>query len=53
MHAQYALHVLLFSLMLVVSLIDIDEQTIPDEVTLPGTLAGAVARGAAAAIAAD
>jgi len=33
-------HYLLFSLMLVATFIDIDEKTIPDTITLPGTLLG-------------
>ncbi len=39
-HAQYFGHILLVSLMIVASLIDLDEQTIPDAITIPGTLAG-------------
>lgn len=38
--AGFALHAVLAWLMLVASLIDIDEKTIPDEVTVPGTLIG-------------
>ena len=33
-------HAILFALMLVATFIDLDEQTIPDEITVPGTLAG-------------
>jgi leader peptidase (prepilin peptidase)/N-methyltransferase len=40
LHARYASHVILVSLMLVASLIDIDEKTIPDAITIPGTLVG-------------
>ncbi len=38
--ANYLSHLLLISLMVVASFIDIDEQIIPDEVTVPGALAG-------------
>jgi leader peptidase (prepilin peptidase)/N-methyltransferase len=40
LHAQYLSHVLLACLMLVASLIDLDEQTIPDSITVPGTTLG-------------
>ncbi len=40
--AQYAGHVMLFALMLVATFIDFDEKTIPDAVTVPGTLLGLV-----------
>jgi leader peptidase (prepilin peptidase)/N-methyltransferase len=40
LHVQYACHVLLFSLMLVATFIDFDEQTIPDAITVPGAFAG-------------
>lgn len=39
-HAQFAAHAALIGLMLVASLIDLDEKIIPDEVTVPGTLLG-------------
>jgi leader peptidase (prepilin peptidase) / N-methyltransferase len=39
-HQQYLAHVLLGWLMLVASMIDIDEKTIPDAVTVPGTILG-------------
>ncbi len=39
-HLRYVSHVLLAVLMLAASLIDLDEQTIPDEITVFGTLAG-------------
>lgn len=39
-HVEYLMHVVLCSLMLVASLIDVDETTIPDAVTVPGTLFG-------------
>jgi prepilin signal peptidase PulO-like enzyme (type II secretory pathway) len=39
-HAQYFAHILLLSLMIMASLIDLDEQTIPDAITIPGTLSG-------------
>jgi leader peptidase (prepilin peptidase) / N-methyltransferase len=37
-HAQFFVHVVLISLMLVATFIDFDEQTIPDSITVPGTL---------------
>ncbi|HLA85817.1 MAG TPA: A24 family peptidase [Thermoguttaceae bacterium] len=40
MHAQFAAHTLLAWLMLVATLIDLDEKTIPDAITVSGTLAG-------------
>ena len=40
LHLQYVSHLLLLSLMLVASLIDVDERNIPDSITLPGTLLG-------------
>jgi prepilin signal peptidase PulO-like enzyme (type II secretory pathway) len=40
LHANFLAHAVLFLLMLVASLIDLDEKTIPDLVTIPGTLAG-------------
>ena len=39
-HEQFIAHVVLFCFMLVAFWIDIDEMTIPDGVTIPGTLAG-------------
>jgi len=36
----FCAHTILFSLMLAVTFIDIDEKTIPDEITLPGTVLG-------------
>jgi prepilin signal peptidase PulO-like enzyme (type II secretory pathway) len=39
-HSQFLAHAVLFALMLVATFIDLDEQTIPDEVTIPGTLLG-------------
>jgi leader peptidase (prepilin peptidase)/N-methyltransferase len=41
-HLQYAAHVVLISLLLVATFIDFDEQTIPDEITVTGTLLGLV-----------
>lgn len=38
--AQFVSHALLFTLMLIASLIDFDEKLIPDEVTAPGTYLG-------------
>ena len=43
LHLEFAAHVLLIALMLVASLIDVDEKIIPDEVTIPGTLIGLLA----------
>lgn len=40
LHACYTSHVCLLSLMTIATFIDIDEQTIPDLVTLPGALLG-------------
>jgi leader peptidase (prepilin peptidase) / N-methyltransferase len=37
-HLQFMSHVLLLCLMLAASFIDIDEQIIPDEITVPGTI---------------
>lgn len=37
-HLRYLGHVVLVSLMLAASLIDLDEKTIPDSITVPGTL---------------
>lgn len=38
LHLQFAAHIALFCLMLAATFIDIDDQIIPDGVTLPGTL---------------
>jgi prepilin signal peptidase PulO-like enzyme (type II secretory pathway) len=38
--AQFTAHLILISLMLVASFIDIDEKTIPDAITVPGMLLG-------------
>lgn len=43
LHVQYGCHWVLISLMLVASLIDADEKTIPDAITVPGTLFGLAA----------
>lgn len=43
LHVSYACHLVLIGLMTALSLIDIDEKTIPDTITLPGTLAGLTA----------
>jgi prepilin signal peptidase PulO-like enzyme (type II secretory pathway) len=40
LHTQYLGHVILLSLMLVATFIDLDEQTIPDAITVSGTVAG-------------
>jgi len=37
---QFVSHAILLSLMLVATFIDFDEKTIPDEITIPGTLCG-------------
>ncbi len=42
-HAQFVAHAILLCLMIVVSVIDLDEKTIPDEITVPGTLLGLLA----------
>lgn len=39
-HAQFAVHAAFIWLMLLASVIDIDEQIIPDAITIPGTLLG-------------
>lgn len=39
-HAQFLAHLVLIALMLVATFIDFDEQTIPDSITIPGTLLG-------------
>ncbi|MBC7856928.1 MAG: prepilin peptidase [Pirellulaceae bacterium] len=39
-HAQFLAHAILIAVMLVATFIDFDEQTIPDSVTVPGTLLG-------------
>jgi leader peptidase (prepilin peptidase)/N-methyltransferase len=40
LHAQFAAHFGLIAFMTVATFIDFDEQTIPDSITIPGTLAG-------------
>lgn len=40
LHALFLSHAVLLGLMLVASLIDVDEKTIPDSITVPGALAG-------------
>ncbi len=40
---QFAAHAILLCLMIVASVIDLDEKTIPDEITVPGTLLGLIA----------
>lgn len=42
LHLTYASHLILLSLMIVATFIDVDDRVIPDSVTLPGTLAGLV-----------
>jgi len=41
-HLRFVSHAVLFFLMLAASLIDLDEKTIPDAITIPGTLVGLV-----------
>ncbi len=41
-HTQFAAHALLGTLMLAAAMIDVDEQIIPDSITVPGTLAGVI-----------
>ncbi len=43
LHVQFIVHALLVWLMLVASLIDVDEKTIPDGIAVPGTLVGLLA----------
>ena len=45
LHYEFFSHLTLISLMLAASLIDCDEKTIPDAITVPGTLAGPAAGG--------
>src|SRR5204862_5239331 len=40
LHQQFVSHAILMALMLVATFIDFDEKTIPDEITIPGTLIG-------------
>jgi prepilin signal peptidase PulO-like enzyme (type II secretory pathway) len=40
LHHQFLSHAILMALMLVATFIDFDEKTIPDEITIPGTLVG-------------
>ena len=40
LQTQYATHLVLISLMVVATFIDFDEQTIPDAITIPGTILG-------------
>jgi leader peptidase (prepilin peptidase) / N-methyltransferase len=47
LHLQFLSHAILFALMLIATFIDFDEQTIPDEVTVPGALLGLILAGAA------
>ncbi|MBW8883893.1 MAG: prepilin peptidase [Planctomycetia bacterium] len=42
LHQQFVSHAILIALMLVATFIDFDEKTIPDEITIPGTLIGLV-----------
>lgn len=47
LHLEFLSHAILIGLMLVATFIDFDEQTIPDAITLPGTLLGLVLIAAA------
>ena len=47
LHLEFLSHSILIGLMLVATFIDFDEQTIPDAITLPGTLLGLVLIAAA------
>jgi prepilin signal peptidase PulO-like enzyme (type II secretory pathway) len=40
LHNQFVSHAILLALMMVATFIDFDEKTIPDEITIPGTLCG-------------
>jgi leader peptidase (prepilin peptidase)/N-methyltransferase len=40
LHQQFLSHMILFALLLAATFIDFDEKTIPDEITIPGALAG-------------
>ena len=40
LHLQFTAHCILIGLMLAASMIDVDEKTIPDEITVVGTLVG-------------
>ena len=40
LHLEFLSHAILIALMLAASMIDVDEKTIPDEITVVGTLAG-------------
>jgi len=42
LYGQFLAHVILIVLMTVATFIDFDEQTIPDSITIPGTLAGLI-----------
>jgi leader peptidase (prepilin peptidase)/N-methyltransferase len=42
LHAQYLSHIVLISLMVVATFTDFYDRTIPDEITLPGAIAGLV-----------
>jgi len=42
LQARYLKHLILFSLMLVATFIDFDEQTIPDAITVPGVIIGLI-----------
>jgi leader peptidase (prepilin peptidase) / N-methyltransferase len=44
-HRQYVTHMILFALMMAATFIDFDEKTIPDGVTIPGTLIGLLLAG--------
>lgn len=46
LHGQFAAHVVLIALMLLASLVDLEEKIIPDAITVPGTLVGLAAAAA-------
>lgn len=46
LHLEFAAHLVLISLMLAASMIDVDEKIIPDEITVAGTLVGLLVAGA-------
>jgi len=45
MHAQFLSHAILFAFLIAATFIDFDEKTIPDSITIPGTLIGLLLAG--------
>ena len=45
LHVQFLSHVVLFALLIAATFIDLDEKTIPDAITVPGTLVGLLFAG--------